>query len=145
MDGPTTTRIARGTLALTSLAFAYFGLMFLMSPGAMLAPLEIPVETALATAEIQAMYGGLELGASVFFMWGALSVPLVKPALLAEVCLVGGLGATRLVATLVNGVQDSGLLWSFVGLELGSAALAAGLLVALGRGPASGERGRRGA
>lgn len=136
MSLSTPQRAARAALVVTSLVFAWFGVAFLLDPGGMLEPLEIQVTTALATTEIQAMYGGLQLGAAVFFMLTAVRTPLLEAGLLAEVTLVGTLGLTRLIAVLMNGVTDSGLLLGFVGLELGSALLSAGLLIWLRRASA---------
>jgi len=131
--------LARLSLALAALAFGGFGAWLLVQPEA-LAALGVDLTTATARTEVRGFYGGLELGLAGFFTVAALRPAWFGPALVLQVCALGGVAAGRLVGFLVDRSAD-GLLVALLAAELAGTVLGLAALAGLhrlkaGRAPA---------
>jgi hypothetical protein len=114
--------LARAVLALSALPFAGIGLAFVFAPEAMAARVDVSLASVTADHDVRAVYGGLQIACAILLGWGALSRLHVRPALVAQLVLYGGLVAGRLVGWITSGAPGSFGLWLH-GLEaLGFAA-----------------------
>lgn len=129
-DGPSAWEapLGRAVVAITALAFAGIGVWALASPQGALGTVGVAARDAAGVVELRAMYGGLQLGAALFFGWCAADADRLRTGLAATATLIGGLGGVR-AAGLVLDRPDSPLLYVFAVLELTGAALAVGLLL----------------
>lgn len=122
-------RFATLVLALAGLGFLGFGIAILAAPEAVLAPVGIS-GSAAGVVELQAFYGGLEIGLGVFLGIAALRPDWRRPGLWLVLASNGGIGLARLA-----GIAGSGEFTPFFGWalawEFGFAVLAA---LALARG-----------
>jgi hypothetical protein len=125
-------RLAQAALVLTGGGLLLVGLNGLAAPGALLAPLGIPLEGPPALSEARANYGGMHVGMGLFLLSAAALPGLRRAGLLATLAFTGGLAIGRLVSLAVDGMP-SPFVWFLLTTELGAAGLA---LAALGRGPA---------
>ena len=83
-------------LCLTALAFAAFGLQWLVDPVSMAKALGIILTNGDATSDARAIYGGMELGLGAFQIYCA-AAPARRPVGLAAAAMVlTGLGLARL-------------------------------------------------
>ncbi len=122
-------RFATVVLALAGLGFLGFGIAILLAPAAVLAPVGIS-GSAAGLVELQAFYGGLEIGLGGFLLAAAWHGAWRRPGLWVVLAVNGGIGLARLV-----GIAGSGEFTPFFGWalawEFGFSALAA---LALARG-----------
>lgn len=117
--------MGRAVLGLSALPFAGIGLAFLFAPEAMAARVDVSLASVTADHDVRAVYGGLQIACAVLLGWGALSPFHLRPALVAQLVLYGGLVAGRLVGWTTSGAPGSFGLWLH-GLE--TLGLAAGAL-----------------
>jgi hypothetical protein len=108
---------ARAVLALSALPFAAIGLAFVFAPEAMAARVDVSLASVTADHDVRAVYGGLQVACAVLLGWGAFSRHAVRPALVAQLALYGGLVGGRLVGWIASGAPGSFGLWLH-GLEL---------------------------
>jgi uncharacterized protein DUF4345 len=120
--GSTFMRLDRLALAVTAAAFTGFGAASFIRPG-ILRKVGVRAASSTGTAEIRAMYGGMELGLGAFFAYAAMQSEPSREALLAQVCGIGGLAAGRLASLCVDR-PDSVMKLLFLA-EGGTAALGA--------------------
>lgn len=124
-------RFSSLVLALAGLGFLGFGLAILVAPAAVLAPVGIS-GSAAGLVELQAFYGGLEIGLGAFLLGAAWHAPWRRPGLWVVLAVNGGIGLARVI-----GIAGSGEFTGFFGWalawEFGFSALA---VLALVRGQA---------
>lgn len=96
-------RFARLLLVANGAAFALYGLACLASPGlvAEYAGMELPGPSALA--EVAAMYGGLQAGVGLLFLYCAFRPQRVPQGLGLMVVLIGALALARTIGLLMHG------------------------------------------
>jgi hypothetical protein len=114
-------------LLLSALVWLPYGLYCLADPGSLAATAGIVAQSATATTELRAMYGGLQAALGVLALIGAFAGGLRRPALLTIAFLTAGLGSTRLLGVVVDGGL-SGYTAAGVTFEVLSASLATWLL-----------------
>jgi hypothetical protein len=110
---------ARLILALNGLAFAGFGLLFLIWPVAMASHVGLVASTPAAVIDLRATYGGCELGLAALLGFCAVSLGGTAFGLLAATCAFAGFAAGRLIGIVAAGGADT-LTWCLLGLELGA-------------------------
>jgi hypothetical protein len=94
---------ARLVLRLSALPFAGIGLAFLLFPAAMAAHVGVSLAGATADHDVRAVYGGLQLGCAALLWLGAARAERVRPALLAQLLLYGGLAGARILGWALAG------------------------------------------
>lgn len=124
--------LARLSLALSALVFGGFGAWLLVQPQA-LSALGIELATPAARTEIRGFYGGLELGLAGFFAVAALRPAWFRPALVVQVCALGGIAAGRLVGFALDGPPEA-LLLALLAAEIAGTGLGLVALRRLGAG-----------
>lgn len=98
-------KFARFVLIVTGLSFVGYGLLCLLQPAGMPAQFTgFDLSTPVPMVEAIAMYGGLQTGLGVFFIWAAVQRDFVVPALWCIVLMMGALAATRGWAMSVHGM-----------------------------------------
>jgi hypothetical protein len=90
-----------GTLCLGALAYAGFGVQWLLHPEAMAHDLGIVLTNGDATSDARAVYGGMELGFGAFLAYSAWSPARRSQGLAAAMLTLFGLGLARLIGILV--------------------------------------------
>jgi hypothetical protein len=98
---------ARLVLRLAALPFAALGLAFLLAPASWAARVGVALDGATADHDVRAVYGGLQLGCAALLWLGAARPEHVRPALVAQMLLYGGLAAGRAVGWLVAGAPSA--------------------------------------
>lgn len=112
-----------GTLCLGALAFAAFGVQWLVRPDAMAHELGILLTNGDATSDARAVYGGMELGFGAFLAYSAWSPARRTQGVAAAMMVLFGLGIARLIGiVLAEGGVTSGTRQLLV-TDLGGAAL----------------------
>lgn len=94
--------LARLSLGLTALAFAFFGVCFLISPTS-LVRIGVLLTLPNAVTEIRAFYGGLEIGIAAFFVLALGRPAWFVPALVLQALALGATAAARVVGIVVEG------------------------------------------
>lgn len=129
-------RFAQTLLVLAGLGFLAFGAAILVAPAEVLGRVGI-TGSAAGLVELQAFYGGLELGLGGFLLAAGFVAGWRRPGLWVVALANGGIGLARLV-----GIAGSGEFTPFFGWalawEFGFALLAA-LALAGTRGEAAGR------
>jgi hypothetical protein len=110
------------------LAFAGIGAWAVVAPSAALEAVDVAATGPGGVVELRAMYGGLQLGAALFFGWCAADAGRLRTGLFATATMLGGLGGVRALG-LVLERPDGALLYTFAALELTAAAVAVALLM----------------
>ncbi|RZV60097.1 MAG: DUF4345 domain-containing protein, partial [Pseudomonadales bacterium] len=82
-----------------------------------------------ARIELVAMYGGFEIGLGLFCLMGLVKQEIERPALLAVVLMVGGLGVTRAIAYFVSNQTVTSYTYGALAFELTVTALALAALL----------------
>ena len=126
-------RFAATVLALAGLGFLGFGAAITLDPAGVLAPVGIS-GTPAGVVELQAFYGGLELGLGAFLLACAWCPAWRKPGLWLVLGVNGGIAAVRLLGIAQTGEYIPFFTYALV-WELGFAAASA---LALWRGRAAG-------
>jgi len=120
---------ARIFLGLSALLWLPYGILCLLSPGFLAGESSagLVASSGTGSAELRAMYGGLQIAIGVFVGLGAFRPALQRPALLMTAFLTTGLATARLLGALVDG-GFSAYTWGGLGFEIVSATLAWWLL-----------------
>ncbi len=113
----------RGTLLFNASMLAAFGTAALVAPRFVISKVDLEPVSPTGNAEARAMYGGLELGLAAFFAYAATQPDLIRPALLAQACALGGLAAGRAVGFAAD--RPRKMLYAFGALEAATAILSA--------------------
>ena len=103
-----------------------YGLFCLLQPTYLGEVAGVIGSTPTGTTEIRAMYGGLQTGIGVLALVALLRTEHVRGALLALLCLSGGLVLARITGFALD-ASSSGYTWGAIGFELFNT-LCAGLL-----------------
>jgi hypothetical protein len=120
---------ARIFLGLSALLWLVFGIGYFFAPQ-LLGQEEyagVVATTATGSAEIRAMYGGLEAAIGVMAALALFRSDLVRPALLTIAFLTTGLALARLLGAVMDGGFSS-YTWGGLAFEIASAAVAWTLL-----------------
>ena len=104
------------TLALSALGLLGFGLAMLIAPAAMLAPVDLAVETAAAYTEIRVFYGGLEIALGLALFHCLRQPALHRQGLQLSALCYGCVALTRGSSMLIEG-SGGAFLWSALTLE----------------------------
>ncbi len=99
--------LARTVLLLSALLFAAVGSAFLPRPAEMASRVGIRLGERIASSDVRAVYGGLEIGFAFFLAFTSLNRSTVRPGLVAEIAAFGGLLLGRAVGVLTEGVPGS--------------------------------------
>ena len=105
----------RTFFGVSTLLWLGYGLYCFFQPGALAELVGVVGQTPTATTELRAMYGGAQAGIGLLCAGALTQAALRRPALLALLFIVGGLGTTRLLGALLDG---SFTLYTFSGLGL---------------------------
>ena len=97
----------RIVLALSSLAFAVFGVLYCLNPVGMASKVGISLGGGGAIIDVQGMYGGLEIGLGCFLALCAMRIDRVRIGLLAGAFALGGIALSRTLAIARFGMPDS--------------------------------------
>ena len=112
-------------LALAALGFIAFGLQWLARPVVMAQPLGITLGNGDATSDARAVYGGMELGLGVFFVYCLLSARRRTLGLAGATLVMLGLGLSRLLGIVLDPHGVTGATHQLLATDLGGAALCA--------------------
>lgn len=107
MERTVVTKITRGFLLVSALGFLLIGINTFRDPLAALAGVELAVNTVSALNELRANYGGLQIGMALFLLTGLIRPDMTRPALLAQMLLVGGLAIGRVVSIALDGPPNA--------------------------------------
>jgi hypothetical protein len=113
---------ARIFLGLSALVWLPYGLYCFFQPGSLAEGAGVAATSTAGSIELQAMYGGLQVGIGVLCALGVFRPALERPALLALLFLAGGLAVARLGAVTAAGALDGyngfalGFEWATVAL-----------------------------
>jgi hypothetical protein len=119
---------ARIFLGASALLWTPYAVQCLLDPGSLAEAAGVAATSATGTAELRAMYGGLQAALGLLALAGALRpAAFARHALVALAVLAGGLGLARLGAALA-GDAFSPYTGMALGFELGSLAIASALL-----------------
>jgi hypothetical protein len=110
-------------IGITAAAFTGFGAALVARPEKILRTIGIKANQPVGRTELRAMYGGMELGLGAFFTMAAFKPEWRRPALMAIVCGIGGLGATRIASAIAK--RDPALTYAMGAPEVAAATLAA--------------------
>jgi hypothetical protein len=113
-------------LALCAVLWLPYGLLCLVSPGALADSAGVVATSATGTVELRAMYGGLQAGVGALALFGALRPAFAPHALLALGALAAGLALARTASAAAAGSFE-GYTLGALGLEWTMLALAAAL------------------
>ena len=95
----------RIVLFLVGVAFAPYGLMCLIDPQVVAEYSGLQLPNASALVEVAAMYGGLQFGLGVLFIFSALRREYLRPGLFVLVVTLGCLALGRTFGLLVHGTS----------------------------------------
>jgi len=96
-------QFARIVLALNGLILAGYGLLCLFVPTTLTSAAGLGMESTVASTEVRAMYGGLELAIGVLFLLASVRESLLEPGLIAGVTVFTGLGVARALGIMLDG------------------------------------------
>lgn len=97
-------------IALGALTFVGIGVWYIIDPGAMNAGGDIVYLTPHAENEVRAIYGGLELGLGLFYVWSLFDRQRFKSALVVLGLSIGCAGLARFVGMFSNGAWEQSML-----------------------------------
>jgi hypothetical protein len=127
-----------GVLYLGAVAYAAFGVQWLLHPQAMAHDLGILLTNGDATSDARAVYGGMELGFAAFLAYSAWAPARRSQGLAAAMLTLFGLGSARLIGILVAPDGVSGATKQLLATDFGGATLCTVAFVVSRR---RGERG----
>jgi hypothetical protein len=122
-------RLARIALLVNGVLFASYGLLCLVMPETLTGAATLGLTTTVASIEVRAMYGGLELALGVLFLLAASRPTLLEAGLITGVTIFSGLGLARLLGIVLDGGPGTYNIVAVI-YELTAAAV---MLVAFGR------------
>lgn len=100
-------RLARVVLVLSAIPFVSIGVAFLLFPARMGALVDLTVSGATATADVRAVYGGLQLACGLLLLGVARDARWYRAGLIAQLSLYGGLAGARLLSYPVSGLPSA--------------------------------------
>jgi hypothetical protein len=103
-----------------------YGLFCLVQPGFLEGAAGVAASTPTGSAELRAMYGGLQAGIGALALVGFLRAEAARPALLALFFLCAGLALGRILGLVVDGAASPYTLVA-IGFEVTSAVVAGAL------------------
>ncbi len=106
--------MARTFLILNAVIWIGYGLYCFFVPGMLGEAAGVVAASATGSTELRAMYGGAQIGIGLMCVMGLLRPALQQGTLIALLCIVGGLGTTRLLGAVI----DSGFS-GYTGMGLG--------------------------
>ncbi|WP_068860057.1 DUF4345 domain-containing protein [Perlucidibaca aquatica] len=109
-------KFTQGFLLLCGLSFLLIGANTFYDPLAAMAPVELNINTVSALNELRANYGGLQIGMGLFLLAGLCCKTYLRPALLAQALIVGGLVTGRLISVAIDG-QPNAFIQGLIVLE----------------------------
>ena len=112
--------LAHLLLWLGGLGMLGFGVAFLWAPLATMAAAGLSLEGAVASTELSAFYGGLEVALGLLLLACALRPGRLRDGLLLRLSIYGGIGLARLSGMLISGA-DTPFLRFALATELGLA------------------------
>jgi hypothetical protein len=124
---------ARTVLLVTALALAVIGVGFLWTPVSWAAAIDVVVSTPMGRTDVRATYGGFVLAAGVFLAVCAVRPAWLQAGLAACALIYGGFALGRIIGLAVEGTL-SGLMWTFLVIEIVGTAAAIGALRQVPRG-----------
>jgi len=95
--------LARGYTWFLVIMSVVFGGLYLVAPGAIIAPMGIETTSAVGLTDIRATYGGFQLAMAGFLWWCLRDEARLATGLVAFAFLVGGLAACRITGLLLDG------------------------------------------
>jgi len=117
---------ARISILVAALTFAISGVIWLASPQHLAEMVELS-PSPVGLMELRAVYGGCFLGLGTFFLLCALRESWFRPGVVAQICVMGGFVAVRLLTLVLAGPPSVVLVILFAfeagGLVLGAVAL----------------------
>lgn len=116
--------IARFVLWFAAIAFVGIGIAFLLWPVPLGELVEISLKSPNAWIDFVATYGGLQLGFGVFLAMCARRPERTRVGLLAAGCALAGFAAGRLYGLATAAGPPTPIIYGYLALELGGAAVA---------------------
>lgn len=113
---------ARIFLGLSALLWTPYAIQCLIDPASLSEAANLAPTSATGTAELRAMYGGLQGALGLLALAGALRPALARYALCALGVVCAGLGSARLAAAAI-GNAFSGYTLGALAIELGTVAI----------------------
>jgi hypothetical protein len=107
-------RFARIFLRVMGWMGLVFGFLYLFAPQSMTDPTGFPALGPNALTDVRATYGGLQIGTGLFLLWSAREEARVRPALVLQVLLVGGVALSRAFGIAVDGAPNGVLVGALV-------------------------------
>ncbi len=101
----------------TAIGFAGFGIALLIFPN-LIGLVGVKELAPSGMVEIRAFYGGLELGIALFFLLVLNRPKWMKPALVLQVCLLGGVAIGRIFGLVVIHWQAKPIIYLILAAEL---------------------------
>ena len=98
--------LARISLYVGAIVFLGLGMMSLVVPGNLTPLVEIAMPTPVAVMEIRGVYGGFFLGTGLFFLLFARRDSWLKPGLVAQASIFGGLVLGRTLGIVIGGAPN---------------------------------------
>ena len=109
-------KLAKLSLIITANGFAGLGITLLIFPG-LLEIVGVMELTGSGTIEIRAFYGGLELGIALFFLLAINRPKWLKPALVLQVCILGGVAIGRMLGLVITSWQAQLVIYIILAAE----------------------------
>ncbi len=109
-------------LTLCGVGYLAFGLVMFIAPQATLASVGIAIADGVATTEMRAFYGGLELGLAALLFGAAWNAQYRRAGLWLGTFSFGGIAAARAAGMLIDGT-GGGFLLGALAVECALAAL----------------------
>jgi len=109
-------RLTQLFLLLSGIGFILIGVNTFRDPVAVMAGVELGVQSISALNEVRANYGGMQMGIGLLLISAALMTWLTRPALLALSLVTGGLVVGRLISVMIDGMPNS-TVQALLGLE----------------------------
>lgn len=120
--------MGRIILLLDALVFVTLGSIFLIIPARMAEFVDIVATAPAATADVRAVYGGMEIGVGLFLLWCGLSIPRVRTGLLAASLILACVATGRLFG-IVNDTDQPAITFINLAVEIFGAAISVAGLV----------------
>lgn len=109
--------MGRPILLISVAATLGLGLMFLLIPDRMLAPVDLSLDSATARAEIRAFYGGFQLGVGAFLLWCWSGKRRVRTGLILATLIWTGSALGRIVG-IISDPDQGWIIYVFLALDI---------------------------